>query len=288
MKILKNFDAKKIAKAKNIILLAIISVFFLALLFFSSAFRAFVSQHPGLIGVLIAVSGEVYFDWKEQSGRHAKWKKFFMALLVVSLAYELYEASESDQKAADSIKLAGQANERAANTESNNLVLQTNVASLNEAVIKLAHQYDLSTNALAEANMRLADTKFELISVSNSLAMNSPTNFPISSVEANGYIVVDIKDAPMFVGLRNRRAVLELLSDEPYWVGGVPMNGRINWVATNRYGSLEVGVEFIADKLRTIGSPAAVTFNNFRTARLNLFPDGPSTYLSDLSFKAVS
>src|SRR5271170_6650624 len=110
MKILKNFDAKKIAKAKNKILLAIVSILFLVLLFLSSAFREFVSKHPGLIGVLIAVSGEVYFDWKEESGRHAKWKKFFMALLVVSLAYELYEASESDQKAADSIKLAGQAN----------------------------------------------------------------------------------------------------------------------------------------------------------------------------------
>jgi len=49
---------------------------------------------------------------------------------VVSLAYELYEASESDQKAADSIKLAGQANDRAANTESNNLVLRSNVMAL--------------------------------------------------------------------------------------------------------------------------------------------------------------
>jgi len=67
---------------------------------------------------------------EEESGRHSKWKKFFMALLVVSLAYELYEASESDQKAADSIKLAGQANDRAANTESNNLVLRSNVMAL--------------------------------------------------------------------------------------------------------------------------------------------------------------
>lgn len=137
MKILKILDAKKIAKAKNKILLAIISILFFALLLWSLAFREFVSNHPGLIGVLIAVSGEVYFDWKKESGRDAKWKKFFMALLVVSLAYELYEASESDKKAADAIKLAGLANEsagksneRAANTESNNLALRTKVLEL--------------------------------------------------------------------------------------------------------------------------------------------------------------
>jgi chromosome segregation ATPase len=40
-----------------------------------------------------------------------------------------------------------------------NLALQTNVESLNGAVIQLAHQYDLSTNALAEANKRLAAIK---------------------------------------------------------------------------------------------------------------------------------
>jgi hypothetical protein len=42
-------------------------------------------------------------------------------------------------------------------------VLQTNVASLNSAVIQLAHQYDLSTNALFEANARLAEAQSEAI-----------------------------------------------------------------------------------------------------------------------------
>jgi len=40
-------------------------------------------------------------------------------------------------------------------TESKNLALRTNVASLEKGVIELAHLYDLSTNALAEANARL-------------------------------------------------------------------------------------------------------------------------------------
>jgi hypothetical protein len=43
--------------------------------------------------------------------------------------------------------------------ESNNLILKTNVASLQLAVIRLAHQYDESTNALAEANARLSTIK---------------------------------------------------------------------------------------------------------------------------------
>ena len=40
-----------------------------------------------------------------------------------------------------------------------NLELQTNIASLNGTVIQLAHQYDLSTNALAEAKARLASVR---------------------------------------------------------------------------------------------------------------------------------
>lgn len=40
-----------------------------------------------------------------------------------------------------------------------NLVLQANVASLSGEMIQLAHQYDLTTNALAEAKSRLASVK---------------------------------------------------------------------------------------------------------------------------------
>jgi hypothetical protein len=161
MKILKTFDTKKIAKAKFKICVAIASVLFLALLIVFPAFRAFSLKHPGLIGVLVGVSGEVYFDWKEEKGKNAKWKRFFMALLVVSLTYELIEASENDKEAANAIKLAGQADEHAAETESNNLVLSTNFEALSVAVIRLAHQYDLSTNALAEAEARLAQAQYE-------------------------------------------------------------------------------------------------------------------------------
>jgi hypothetical protein len=49
--------------------------------------------------------------------------------------------------------------EKAEEIRSSNLVLQTNVASLNGAVIQLAHLYDLSTNALDEANERVANAE---------------------------------------------------------------------------------------------------------------------------------
>ncbi|HEV2454323.1 MAG TPA: hypothetical protein VGY98_08680, partial [Verrucomicrobiae bacterium] len=81
-------------------------------------------KHPGLIGVLVGVGGEVYFDWKEEKGKNARWKRFFMALLLVSLAYELYEASQNDKEAATAIKMAGQANERAAAFDADRVVVE--------------------------------------------------------------------------------------------------------------------------------------------------------------------
>jgi hypothetical protein len=167
MKILKNLDAKKIARAKVKICLVIASVLFVAALIVFPAFRSFSFKHPGLIGVLIGVSGEVYFDWKEEKGKTAKWKRFFMALLVVSLTYELIEASENDKEAANAINLAGQADEHAAETESNNLVLNTHFEALSIAVIRLAHQYDLSTNALAVADAKLAQAESDIAAASS-------------------------------------------------------------------------------------------------------------------------
>ena len=94
--------------------------------------------------MLIAVAGEVVCDWSETTGKRAWWKKFFMALLVIGLTYELVEASITDKEASEAIERsgiaeqkAGAANERAANTESNNLVLQAKVLELE---IKLRKQ----------------------------------------------------------------------------------------------------------------------------------------------------
>lgn len=158
---MKNLDLKKLVKANSKTFLGIALIFIVLLLFWWPALRVFVIKHPGIIGVLVAVSGEVYFDWEEETGRKGRWKKFFMGLLVASLAYELYEAAETDKEAANAIKLAGNANERAAKTESSNLVLRTNIISLEIGVRELAHLYDQSTNALAEANSRLSKIESE-------------------------------------------------------------------------------------------------------------------------------
>jgi len=86
----------------------------------------FSARHPGIIAVLIAVAGEVACDWNETTGRRAKLKKFFMALLVVGLAYELVEAAKTDKDAADAI-------ERAANAEIKVTGLNLRVEELRKA-----------------------------------------------------------------------------------------------------------------------------------------------------------
>jgi hypothetical protein len=128
-----------------------------------------VFKHPGLIGVLVAVSGEVYFDWKEEVGKKGRWKKFFMALLVVSLAYELYEASETDEEAANAIELAGKANERASTNElrvaelqSNNLVLATQLEKLKHPRIITVEQREKFIEILSEAH-NFSKTRIEVI-----------------------------------------------------------------------------------------------------------------------------
>jgi len=128
-----NFDARKIASTKNKILFAIAFVCVVALALWSPSLRVFAANHPGIIGVLVAVTGELYFDWKEERGKHARWKKFFMALLVVSLSYELYEAAETDKKAADAITLAVKANEHVEELRAENARLKLGVTDLNKA-----------------------------------------------------------------------------------------------------------------------------------------------------------
>lgn len=156
MNILRNFDARKIAKAKTKIFLAVVSVVFIATLIIFPGFRAFSFKHPGLIGVLVGVSGEVYFDWKEEKGKNASWKRFFMALLVVSLTYELIEASENDKEAADAIKLAGQANERANALEAQVMDTSNIVVQANERIALAQKEAANAEKESAESNERAA------------------------------------------------------------------------------------------------------------------------------------
>jgi hypothetical protein len=132
----KSLETKKTVISPISDLLASVSILLLSCVLLSnwSVVCKLAKEHPGLIGVLIAVAGEVFFDWREAKDKHARWKKFFMLLLVLSLAYELIEAREADRKTAE-------ANERSKQLESSNLVLRSNIEELKKANLELEAQF---------------------------------------------------------------------------------------------------------------------------------------------------
>lgn len=173
-----------------------------------------------LVIIDVVIEGVEHFKkfTKKDHARKLHIEKIGWLILVAGLAMEFLgdhaakrissrEGARLNKEAADARQFAGQANERAANTESNSLVLQTNVASLNNATLELAHQYDLSTNALAEANARLASIrplKDRLIA-----KLNSIDERIISSLKSNSSVNFS-GDIPEF-----QYSSLQLLSDEP-------------------------------------------------------------------------
>jgi hypothetical protein len=185
---------------------------------------------------------------------------------VVCLAFSLNDSASLNDK-------AQKASERAALVESNNLTLRSNVASLEKAVFQLARQYDMSTNALAEAKARIG-------ALSDAVVLNSPSNFPISSVSGNGYIVINKNDASLVVGLENKRAFLEFMSEpptnslirNPLFFGGLIVEGIIRGVSTNRFGNPEVSFDFEESNLRQAGPAPKITFNNVAFVRLDICP----------------
>jgi hypothetical protein len=118
------------SKTAIAVLSAVIIAFVVSVSVFKSV-RFFSWEHPGILIVVVAVAGEVICDWNRKKSLKERLKKFFGIMLVSGLLLEIAEAVKSDKKAADAYldakqaeRDAGQANERAANIESNNLVLQ--------------------------------------------------------------------------------------------------------------------------------------------------------------------
>lgn len=119
------------------------------------------------------------------------WRILMIGIVMEVVAAFLISVI-SGLEIADLTDKAGKANERAALIESNNLVLQTNVESLNNSTLELAHKYDLSTNALAEANARLAvirPLKERLIENLNKLGVGLVDELKTNSVVAFRAIV---------------------------------------------------------------------------------------------------
>jgi len=102
-----------------------------------------------IIEVGVAVAAVINVHKELEEARKEKLEKYIEVFACVAAFFFLAEAILGCRSSA----LLGIQVEK---LREGNLVLQTNVASLNRAVIQLAHQYDLSTNALAEANARLA------------------------------------------------------------------------------------------------------------------------------------
>jgi len=100
------------------------------------------------------LTNENFLAWcKLQEFAIEIWGAVFWIIVVIGLAVEFrYGHKAKTITDAENVRLiqnAAELRQRAANTESNLVVL-------NKATLELAHQYDLSTNALAEANARLA------------------------------------------------------------------------------------------------------------------------------------
>jgi hypothetical protein len=83
-----------------------------------------------------------------------------VAAFIISVISGL-EIADSNSKSSAATLEAKNAEKQTAEVILNNLALRTNVDSLSIAVLNLAHEYDLSTNALAEADARLAQAHSE-------------------------------------------------------------------------------------------------------------------------------
>lgn len=244
---LKSWISAKIAKtgiAQFKKRIAILSAFILSIILvfsLSESAKLFWSEHWGIVVVFSSVACEIICDFGEEKSLIDRLKIFFGICLVIGLAAEIREAIKSDRK----------------------------VAVLNKATIELAHQYDLSTNALAEARARLTGAESELLSVSNAAAMNRPDNFPISSVSGTAFLLVDKQDASLIAGIEHSSKPGMMLMSNPN-DAIVPIQGIIiAGILTNLPEGIGIFLNFDQSNLASAGS-GIVSFNNLQIVRLDL------------------
>ena len=183
-----------------------------------------------------------------------KWIRFFWLMVVWGLALELVAFGFAFISS----------NREIEGLHKDNLGLKSNVADLEKSVFALAHQYDMSTNALAEANMRI-------LSVSNAAAMNSPMNFPIESVEGDCAIGINKNDLPPFANCSRKTALLTLWENGQNNFFGINIPCQIDRASTNSSGGVVLHILVSASKHKTPGSWSKnVTFNNLHFAQLDL------------------
>jgi len=171
------------------------------------------------VGVALAAVINVHKELEES--RKVKLEKYIEVFACVAAFFFLAEAILGCRS---SMLLAKEIEK----FKGDNLVLQTNVASLNGVVIQLAHQYDLSTNALAEAEERLKfvrPIKERLIDFLNSIDAgiipafrSGQTNFQYGIPEYQYNKLLDFANEP------DGATYLEINSSNNgsvFWEGGV-------------------------------------------------------------------
>jgi hypothetical protein len=226
----------------------------------------FCKRHPGILLVIIGVAGEgieLFVKLSDKIKNTTRSRKFeirldfigvvFWIVLIIGLVFEMSESGKIDRQLGDAETEASEAKKQVSITESN-------LAALNKATIELAHQYDLSTNALAVANARLS-------SVSNEVAKNSPINLPIQSVDGDGWINIGTKDKAPFVNSLTQ-PVLLYLKEAPNLLA-VHIFCQIDRIETNYLGDVALHI-----RVKAQGDEADwrqdVTCSNVRVAYLDL------------------
>ena len=137
-----------------------------------------------------------------------------LILVVVGLAVELFashrasllaheKTNELQQQTKDAVTKAGKADKEAADANERASANERQVAALNQSTLKLVAQYDLSTNALEEANNRL-------IGASNALAEANSRLASIRPLKQRLTEWLNMIDASVIPALKNGRTNFSL------------------------------------------------------------------------------
>jgi hypothetical protein len=150
-------------------ILATISIVVIARIVFPAIWFWIAFEVSAALLVAVGCAGEWYLHHhpagrkKVEKEEHHKLESRFIAAVVLGVFMEFFALGHAIPEAVRLEKDVASANDRAFTNELQVLDLKTNLAELNKATLELAHQFDLSTNALAEANARLEESKLAAI-----------------------------------------------------------------------------------------------------------------------------
>ncbi|MCX6981309.1 MAG: hypothetical protein NTV08_11235 [Verrucomicrobia bacterium] len=116
---------------------------------------SFVIRHPGLLLVLLGVSGEVAFDWPETHGPLAWARRLSSAVLVIGLVVEFFEAAKSDKEVASLTLKTATAQKQIAE-------ISLDVAKANKAAAEAREQTSVVEKQAAQLQKDANEARLEL------------------------------------------------------------------------------------------------------------------------------